>query len=170
MNRGKSVTAIAMGTNKGIYRFVHENPDVEFYPVSYTHDVCVIGKIDQFITINSAIQIDLFGQINAETIRGRPVSGVGGSQNFTTGASRSMGGKTIVALPSTAAGGKVSRIVSILDPNAGVTTPRADIHYVVTEFGVANLRGKTLSQRARELAAIAHPDFREELKKAWERR
>lgn len=170
INHGKSVTSMAMGTNGGVYRFVGQNPDVEFYPVSYTHDVCVIGKIDQFVTINSAIQVDLYGQVNTESIGGRLVSGIGGSQNFTLGASRSKGGKSIVALPSTASGGKVSRIVSRLDPYTSVTTPRADIHYVVTEFGIADLRWKTLSQRAKELTAIAHPDFREELAKCSERR
>jgi 4-hydroxybutyrate CoA-transferase len=166
LNRGKSVTSMAMGTNSGVYRFVGQNPEVEFYPVSYTHDVCVIGRIDRFITVNSAIQVDLFGQVNAESIGGRVVSGVGGSQNFTIGASRSKGGKSIVALPSTAASGKVSRIVPRLDPDACATTPRADIHYVVTEYGVADLRWKSLSQRAKELAAIAHPDFRETLRRS----
>jgi 4-hydroxybutyrate CoA-transferase len=166
IDRGKTITAMAMGTAEGIYKFVHENKNVEFYPVSYTHDPCVIGKLDDFITINSAIQVDLFGQVNAETIKGRPVSGVGGSQNFTWGASRSKGGKAIVAFPATAARGKVSRIVPIIESGTAVTTPRADTHYIVTEYGVADLRGKTLSQRAKALIDIAHPDFRKELKKS----
>jgi 4-hydroxybutyrate CoA-transferase len=170
IDRGKAVTAMAMGTNKGIYRFVHDNPQVEFFPVSYTHDPFVIGRLERFVTLNSALQVDLHGQVNADTIRGRPVSGVGGAQNFIWGAWRSKGGKSIVALPSTAAAGKVSRIVSHLQAGTGVTTPRTDIHYVVTEFGVADLMGKTLSQRAKALTAIAHPDFREELKMSFERR
>jgi 4-hydroxybutyrate CoA-transferase len=170
IDRGKAVTTMAMGTNPGIYRFVRDNPQVEFHPVSYTHDPFVIGKLERFVTINSAIQVDLHGQVNADTIKGRPVSGVGGAQNFIWGAWRSKGGKSIVALPSTAAGGKVSRIVSHLETGTGVTTPRTDIHYVITEFGVANLMGKTLSQRAKALIALAHPDFREELKTSLERR
>jgi len=170
IDRGKAVTTMAMGTNQGVYRFVHGNPQVEFYPVSYTHDPFIVGKLERFVTINSAIQVDLHGQVNADTIKGRPVSGVGGAQNFIWGAWRSKGGKSIVALPSTAAGGKISRIVPRLEAGAGVTTPRTDIHYVITEFGVADLMGKTLSQRAKALIALAHPDFRQELKASLERR
>jgi 4-hydroxybutyrate CoA-transferase len=115
------------------------------------------------VSINAALQVDLMGQVNAETIGSRQFSGIGGQVDFIRGASRSKGGKAIIAMPSTAAGGKISRICRELDCGAAVTTSRTDVHYVVTEYGVAELRGKTLRQRAAALIAIAHPDFREEL-------
>ena len=161
---GVSVSSMALGTNDGIYRFIHRNPAVAICPVSYTHDPCRIGKIDNFITLLSAVEIDLTGQVNAEMVRGRQISGVGGSQNFIQGASRSSGGKSILALTSTAGKGKFSRIVAALGSGTAVTTPRSDIHYVITEFGTADLRGRTLGQRARSLVEIAHPKFRDQLR------
>lgn len=159
VNVGKSVTAMLLGS-AALYRFAHENPDVEMYPVTHTHDINIIGQIPNFVAINSAFQIDLTGQVNAETIGGMQVSGVGGQLDFVRGAARSPGGKSIIALTSTAGKGKISRIVRRLDEAAVVSTPRADVRYVVTEYGVADLFGKGLRERARSLAAIAHPDFR----------
>jgi 4-hydroxybutyrate CoA-transferase len=118
------------------------------------------------ISVNSALQVDLMGEVNAEMISSRQFSGVGGQVDFVRGASRSKGGKSIIAMPSTAAGGKLSRICVELDRGAAVTTSRNDVHYVVTEYGVAELRGKSLRQRAQALIAVAHPDFHAALQKA----
>ena len=163
INRGKFIVTFLMGTSK-LYRFVHNNPAVELHPVDYVNDPCVIGQHENMVSINSAIQVDLAGEVNAEMIGRVQFSGVGGQVDFVRGAGRSMGGKSIIALPSTAAGGKISRIVHDLDPGACVTTSRNDVHYVITEFGIADLRGKTMEQRAEALIAIAHPDFREMLR------
>jgi len=163
INRGKFIATFLMGTSK-LYNFVHNNPDVEMHPVDYVNDVCVIGQHDNMVTINSALQVDLTGQVNAEMIGSVQYSGVGGQVDFVRGASRSRGGKAIIALPSTASQGAISRICRQLDPGAAVTTSRNDVHYVVTEFGVADLRGKTLQQRTEALSAIAHPKFRELLR------
>jgi len=163
IHRGKFVATFLMGTSK-LYRFVHNNPDVEMYPVDYVNDPCVIGRHDNMISINSALQVDLSGQVNAEMIGNVQFSGIGGQVDFVRGASRSAGGKSIIALPSTAARGKVSRICRQFDPGVAVSTSRNDVHYVVTEYGIADLRGKTLQQRAAALIAIAHPDFRDELR------
>ena len=163
INRGKFVATFLMGTSK-LYQFVHNNPDVEMYPVDYVNDPCVIGQHDNMISINSALQVDLTGQVNAEMIGNVQFSGIGGQVDFVRGASRSAGGKSIIALLSTAAKGKVSRICRQFDAGVAISTSRNDVHYVVTEFGVANLRGKTLQQRAAALIAIAHPNFRDELR------
>ena len=163
-DKGIAVSSMAMGTNDGVYRFIHRNPAVAICPVSYTHDPCRIGKIDNFITLLSAVEIDLKGQVNAEMVGGKQISGVGGSQDFVRGASRSLGGKSIVALTSTAGKGKFSRIVAALGTGTSVTTPHSDLHYVITEFGTADLRGRTLGQRARALVEITHPKFRDQLR------
>lgn len=160
LNRGKFIATFLMGTSK-LYRFVHNNPVVELHPVDYVNDPAVIGQHDKMISINSAMQVDLSGQVNAEMIGNVQYSGVGGQVDFVRGAGRSKGGKSIIALPSTAAKGTISRIVSRLDDGSAVTTSRNDVQYVVTEFGIADLRGKTLQQRAESLIAIAHPKFRE---------
>lgn len=162
IHTGKFVATFLMGTKK-LYDFVHNNPDVELYPVDYVNDPYIIGQHEKMVGINSALQVDLMGQVNAEMIGSRQFSGVGGQVDFVRGASRSLGGKSIIALPSTASRGKISRIACELDKGAGVTTSRNDIHYVVTEYGIAELRGKSLRQRAQALIAIAHPDFRESL-------
>ncbi len=148
-----------MGTRK-LYEFVDNNRDVEMYPVEYVNDPCVIGQHENMISINSALQVDLMGQVNAETIGRTQYTGVGGQVDFVRGTGRSVGGKSIIALPSTARNGTISRICRELDREAAVTTSRNDVHYVVTEYGVADLRGKTLRQRADALIAIAHPAFR----------
>jgi acyl-CoA hydrolase len=123
----------------------------------------VIARNERMVAINSAIQVDLTGQVCADSLGTRPFSGFGGQLDFIRGAGRSKGGKPIIALPSTAGNGTVSRITGVLDPGAGVVTSRGDVHYVVTEYGVAYLHGKTLRQRAEALIAIAHPKFRDEL-------
>ena len=161
-NPGKFIATFLMGTQK-LYDFVNNNPDVELRPVDYTNDPYVIGSHDNMMSINSALQVDFMGQVNAEMIGSRQFSGIGGQVDFVRGASRSFGGKSIIALPSTAASGTVSRICSELDPGAAVSTSRNDVHYIVTEWGVAELRGKSLRKRAEALIAIAHPDFREML-------
>jgi 4-hydroxybutyrate CoA-transferase len=164
LHPNKMVANFLMGTQK-LYDFVHDNPAVAMFPVDYTNDPYVVGQNDKMVSINSALQVDFTGQVCADTIGPRQFSGVGGQVDFVRGAARSKGGKSIIALPSTASGGKISRIVSVLTEGAGVTTSRNDVHYVVTEYGIANLRGKSVRQRAEALIAIAHPDFRAELRK-----
>ncbi len=162
LHRGKVVAGFVLGTQK-LFRFINENPIFEFHPVVYTNDPFVIAQNDAMIAINSAIQVDLTGQVCADSIGTRPYSGFGGQLDFIRGAARSKGGKPIIALPSTAKHDTISRIAPVLDPGAGVVTTRADVHYVVTEYGVAYLHGKTLRQRAEALISIAHPKFRDEL-------
>ncbi len=164
INAGKFVATFLMGTRK-LYDFVDNNPDVVMRPVDYTNDPCIIGQHEQMVSINSALQVDMIGQVNAEMIGRSQFSGVGGQVDFVRGASRSKGGKSIIALPSTASGGKVSRIACELDRGAAVTTSRNDVHFIVTEYGTADLRGKCIRDRARALIAIAHPDFRDSLAK-----
>lgn len=159
INPGKFIATFLMGTRK-LYDFVDNNPDVELHPVNYVNDAYVIGQHENMVSINSAIQVDLMGQVNAEMIGSRQFSGVGGQVDFIRGASRSPKGISIIALPATASSGKISRITCDLDRGAGVTTSRYDVQYVVTEYGIVNLRGKSLRERAEALINIAHPDFR----------
>lgn len=162
INPGKFMAAFLMGTRK-LYDFIDGNREVELHPVDYINDPCVIGQHDNMVSINSALQVDLMGQVNAEMIGSRQFSGIGGQVDFVRGVSRAKNGKSIIALPSTASGGKVSRIACELDREAAVSTSRNDVHYIVTEYGIANLRGKSLRARALALISIAHPDFREAL-------
>lgn len=157
----KIVTCFAVGSQE-LYDFVDDNPLVHFKEAAYTNDTAIIRRNPKVTAINSAIEIDLTGQICADTIGGRQYSGVGGQMDFIRGASLSKGGKPIFAMPSTTKNG-VSKITPFLNQGAGVTTTRAHVHYVVTEYGVANLYGKNLKQRAAALINIAHPKFREEL-------
>ena len=159
---GKIVTSFVMGTRR-LYDWVNENPAVELHPSDFTNDPLVIAKNDQMIAINSALAVDLTGQVAADTLGGRFFSGIGGQVDFTRGAARSRGGKPIIALPSTAQAGSVSRIQPLLEAGAGVVTSRGDVHFVVTEFGVADLWGKSIRERANALIQIAHPKFRAEL-------
>lgn len=159
---GKIVAAFMLGTER-LYRFVHDNPIIEMRPVDFTNDPFTISRNDNMVAINSALQIDLTGQVCADSIGTKFYSGVGGQADFIRGAAHSRGGKPIIALPSTALGGSISRIVPVLDPGAGVTTSRNDVHYVVTEYGVAQLFGRSVRQRAEALISIAHPDFRDGL-------
>jgi 4-hydroxybutyrate CoA-transferase len=159
---GQAVGGEAMGTD-ALYRFVDRNPSVAFVSAVKSHGLRYVSQIDNFVAINSAIEVDLGGQINAEWVAGRQISGIGGQVDFVEAASYSRGGRSIVALPSTAARGSVSRIVRTLAAGTPVTTPRCFVDFVVTEYGVADLRGKGIHARARALTAIAHPQFRDEL-------
>jgi 4-hydroxybutyrate CoA-transferase len=162
LNRLKIVGTTMMGTDR-LYRFVNGNPDVEAYPSSYTHNAEILGQLDNFHSINGALQIDLSGQVNAETLGGVQISGIGGQSDFVQGALLSKGGKSIIALPSTTPDGKISRIVANLEPNAAVSSLRHDIDHVVTEYGIASLKGKSLRDRAHALIEISHPAFRKRL-------
>jgi acetyl-CoA hydrolase len=164
LHRGKIVTSFVIGTRKA-FDFVDNNPFMEFHPNEYVNDPFIVARNDHMVAINSAISIDLTGQVCADSIGTRVYSGFGGQLDFVRGAARSEGGVPIIALPSTARDGEVSRITDTLLEGAGVVTTRADVHYVVTEFGIANLYGKSLRERARELIDIAHPDFRDELER-----
>ena len=159
---GRIVTSFVNGTRR-LFDFVHDNPLVTFYPCDWTNDTSVIRKNPKVVAINSAIQIDLTGQVCADSIGHRIFSGIGGQMDFIRGAALSPGGKPIIALPSTAAGGKISRLVAELNPGAGVVTTRGHVHWVVTEYGAVNLHGMTLRERGEALIGIAHPDFRAEL-------
>jgi acyl-CoA hydrolase len=161
-NRGKIVCTFMMGTQK-LYRFVDDNPMVEMRPTDFTNDTHVIRSFSRMTAINSAIEVDLTGQVCADSIGHRMYSGVGGQMDFIRGAALAPEGRAIVALPSTAGGGAASRIVSSLREGAGVVTTRAHVRTIVTEWGVAELYGQSLRERARRLIAVAHPDFREEL-------
>lgn len=162
LHPGKSITSFCMGTRQ-LYDLVDDNPAFGFYPSDYVNDPMVIGQNDHVVAINSALQVDLTGQVCADSIGHRFYSGIGGQVDFIRGAARSYGGKPIIALPSTAKGGTVSRIVPILNEGAGIVTTRADVHYVITEFGVADLYGRNVRERTLALVSIAHPDFRNEL-------
>jgi len=160
--RGKAVLSFVLGSQR-IFEFIRENPSFEFRSISYTNDPFVVAQNDRMVAINSAIQVDLTGQVCADSMGTTPYSGFGGQLDFIRGAARSKGGVPIIALPSTAVRGTVSRIVPVLEPGAGVVTSRADVHYVVTEHGIAYLHGKSLRERAEALIAVAHPRFQAEL-------
>ncbi|MGE4214260.1 MAG: acetyl-CoA hydrolase/transferase family protein [Anaerotignaceae bacterium] len=166
---GKTVATFVMGSQK-LYDFIDDNPSIEFYPVDYVNDPRVISQNDNMVSINSCIQVDLMGQVVSESIGLKQFSGVGGQVDFVRGATMSKGGRAIIAMVSTAAGGKVSRIVPFVNKGAAITTSRTDVNYVVTEYGIAKLKGKTLKERAKALIEIAHPSFRDELKEEYERR
>jgi 4-hydroxybutyrate CoA-transferase len=155
----KAICSFAMGTRR-LYDFVDDNPFVESYGSDFVNDPFIIARNDNMVAINSAIQIDLTGQVCADSMGGKPYSGIGGQVDFIRGAARSRGGRAIIALPSTAKRGELSRIVSTLRPGAGVVTSRGDVRFVVTEYGVADLYARPISQRARSLIAIAEPRFR----------
>ncbi len=163
---GRITTSFVMGTGR-LYHFVDDNPFVEFFPCDHTNDTAVIRKNDNVVAINSAIEIDLSGQVVADSIGYRIFSGIGGQMDFIRGAALSSGGKPIIALPSTASGGQVSRIAPAVKTGAGVVTTRGHVHWVVTEYGAVDLFGKTLRQRADALISIAHPDFRSELRREF---
>ncbi|HWR35251.1 MAG TPA: acetyl-CoA hydrolase/transferase C-terminal domain-containing protein [Clostridia bacterium] len=164
----KVILSFVLG-NKRLFDFLHENPLFEFQPSSYTNDPWQIARNDNMVAINSALQVDLTGQVCSDSIGQRFYSGFGGQVDFIRGAARSKGGKPIIALPSTAKGGLISRISPMLTLGSGVVTTRADVHYVVTEYGVAYLHGKTVRERAQALIEIAHPNFRAELQEHCDR-
>ncbi len=164
VGQGRIITSFINGTRR-LFDFVNDNPLVAFYPCDWTNDTAVIRKNPKMVAINSAIQIDLSGQVCADSIGHDVFSGIGGQMDFIRGAALSRGGKPISALPSRAAGGKVSRIVMQLNPGAGVVTTRGHVHWVVTEYGAVNLHGQSLRERGEALISIAHPDFRAELRR-----
>lgn len=162
IHRGKIIAGFALGSQR-LYNYMDNNPMFEFHPQDYVNDPFVIAQNTRQISINSAIEVDLTGQVCADSIGTHFYSGVGGQLDFVYGASRSPGGKPIIALPATAKDGQISRIVPMLKHGSGVVTTRNHVHYVVTEYGVADLYGKTIRQRVRALANIAAPQFRDEL-------
>lgn len=166
LNPGKMVATFLMGTRR-LYQFVHDNATVLMKPVDYTNSPCIAGQLRNLVSINSAIEVDLHGQVCADMIGPRQYSGVGGQVDFVRASSLSPGGKSIIALSSTGRHGTVSKIVRSLKPGAAVTTSRYDVDTIVTEYGVARLKGRSTSERARALIAIAHPDFRSELSAQW---
>lgn len=166
---GKIVTSFVMGTRR-LYDWVDDNPVIEMRPSDFTNDPFVIARNDRMVCVHSALAVDLTGQVAADTLHGTFFSGIGGQVDFIRGAARSRGGRPIIALPSTAEGGQTSRIQAVLEAGAGVVTSRGDVHYVVTEYGVADLWGKNVRERATALIAIAHPDFRPELLAAAKQR
>lgn len=165
----KMVSTFLMGT-RALYDFVDSNPDVELYPVNYVNHPVTIMKNDNIISINSCIEVDLMGQIASESIGIKQFSGTGGQVDYVRGASMAKNGKSIIAIPSTASNGTVSRIVPFLKEGTTVTTTRNDVDYVITEYGIAHLKGKTLRARAQALIAIAHPDHRAMLLKEYKKR
>ena len=168
LHRGKMVTTFLMGT-RALYDFVDDNPAVMACPGDYTNDPYVIAKNDNMVSVNSSVEIDLMGQAASESIGTRQYSGIGGQVDFIRGALASKNGRAVLALPSTAGKGenRVSKIVPQLKPGTPVTTSRNDIDYVVTEYGIAHLRYRSLAERAEQLINIAHPDYRDELRKAY---
>jgi 4-hydroxybutyrate CoA-transferase len=162
LHRGKIICGFVLGTKK-LYKFINNNPQIEFHPQEYVNDPFVVAQNYKMVAINSAIEVDITGQVCSDSIGAKIFSGFGGQLDFIRGAGRSEGGKPIIALPSTTKDSKISKIVSFLRPGAGVVTGRGDVHYVVTEYGVAQLFGKPIRRRAMELINIAHPAFRDEL-------
>lgn len=167
-DRGVTVSGAAVGSEK-LFKFINKNPKVGLYPYTYTHDPNIIGKFNNFITIVSAIEVDLAGQVNAETIKGVQISAVGGQGEWLRGAAVAPNGRSIIAFGSAIKGktSNVSRIVAKLGEGTITSVSRYDVDMVATEYGIAELKGKTIAQRARALIAIAHPEFREGLEKAW---
>jgi acyl-CoA hydrolase len=166
VHRGRTVTSFVSGSRR-LFDFVNDNPFIEFHPCDRTNDTAHIRRNDRVVAINSAIEIDFSGQVCADSIGFRIYSGIGGQMDFIRGGALSSGGIPVIALPSTAANGTVSRIVAALKPGAGVVTTRGHVHWVVTEYGAVNLFGKSLRERAEALISIAHPDFRQELCRAY---
>jgi acetyl-CoA hydrolase len=169
LHPGKIIASFVLGT-RPLFDFMHNNPIVEFHPSDYVNDPFIISQNYKMVAVNSAIQVDLTGQVCADSIGDMVYSGFGGQVDFVRGASRAKEGKAVIALLSTAKDGEISRISTYLDEGAGVVTSRADVHYVVSEFGIADLHGKTLRERAKALINIAHPKFREELEEGGRKR
>ena len=164
IDNGKTIVGVLMGGAR-LHEYVHQNPQVELRDTAYTHSINTISALDQFIAINSAVEVDLTGQVNAESVAGRYVGAVGGALDFIRGARLARGGLSVIALPARA--GSRSRIVTQL--SGPVTTPRSDVSLVATEFGIADLRGTSLAQRVQRMLAIAHPDDRAQLEEALAR-
>lgn len=169
LHAGQCVVTFLMGSGR-LYDFVHDNPMIYMAPVDYVNDPRMIAQNDNMVAINSCIQVDLRGQVVSSSVGLRQISGIGGQADFVRGATLSRGGRSIMAMPSTAKGGMASKIVPFIDQGAAVSTSQVDVDYVVTEFGIARLWGRTMRDRARQLIAVAHPDFRDELNAEYERR
>lgn len=169
LHKGKMVATFLMGS-KRLYDFVNNNESIEMHPVNYVNDPCIIMQNHKMVSINSCIQVDLMGQVVSDSIGLTQFSGVGGQVDYVRGSSMAKDGKSIIAMPSTASKGTISRIVPFIDEGSAVTTSRNDVHYVVTEYGVADLKGKTLKERASALIEIAHPEFRVQLQLEWDKR
>lgn len=167
LHNGKLVASFAWGTRR-LYEFMDDNPMIEFYPIDYINDPTVIMQCNKVVSINSAVQVDFTGQVCSESVGSYQLSSTGGQVDFVRGANMCPGGKAVIAFTSTAKGGTISRIVPFLDYGAVVTTSRNDVNYIVTEYGIAQLKGKTNRKRAEELIRIAHPKFHEELKNKYE--
>ena len=163
------VVAFLMGTQK-LYEFVHDNPAISMMDIEYVNNPIVIGQNDNMVSVNSALQVDLMGQVCAEAMGLKQFSGIGGQVDFIRGAAFSKGGKSILAFPSTAKKGTISKIVPFLTEGSAVTTSRTDVDYIVTEHGIAHLKGQTLKERARRLINIADPNFRDGLIAEFENR
>lgn len=168
-HRGQMIATFLMGTRR-LYDFVDNNPMVAMYPATYTNDPYIAGQNDNLVSINSCVQVDLLGQVCAEMVGQTQISAVGGQVDFVRAAGISRGGRSIIAMTSTAAGEKISKIVPTLSEGAAVTTSRNDVEYIITEYGIANLRYHTVRERARSLIQIAHPKFRDGLIEAFEKR
>lgn len=169
IHKGKVVATFIMGTRE-LYDFVDNNETIELYPVDYVNNPVLIAQNYRMVSINSCLEVDLMGQVASETIGMRQYSGIGGQIDFVRGASMGREGKSIIAMPSTAANGTISRIKPFLSPGAAVSTTRNDVNYIVTEYGIARLKGRTLQHRAEDLIRIAHPDFRPMLIEEYQRR
>lgn len=169
IDKGKLTATFLMGSKK-LYEFAHNNPDVKLAPVDWVNNPTTVMQFDRIVSINSCIEVDLMGQVSSETIGYKQFSGTGGQVDYVRGASMSKNGISIMAMPATAAGGTASRIVPLLAEGAAVTTSRNDVDYVVTEYGIAKLRGKSLRERAEALIAVAHPDFRPALEAEYNKR
>ncbi len=169
LHPGKVIATFYFGT-KDLYDYIDNNPIFETHPTNYTNHPFIVGQNERMVAINSAIEVDLTGQVCSDSIGTRIYSGFGGQVDFIRGAAQSKGGKPVIALPSSAKNDTISKVVPTLQVGAGVVTTRADVHFVVTEYGVANLHGKNLKERAKALIAIAHPNFRAELEKAAKQR
>ncbi|MDK2758728.1 MAG: acetyl-CoA hydrolase, partial [Blastomonas fulva] len=163
IDRGVSINGALIGTRR-LYDFAHRNPSVRMTRTAYTHDSTVLAQLSRLVTVNSAMEVDLTGQVNAEQSGDMYLGGTGGQLDFVRAGVRSPGGHSIIALPATARGGTISKIVAAL--SGPVTTARSEVDIIVTEFGAAQLRGQPLAERARRMVAIAHPDFREALARA----
>ena len=169
LHAGKSIVTFLVGTRR-LYDFADNNPAVELHPVDYVNDPYVIAQNERLVSVNSCVQVDLMGQVVSASVGRRQISGVGGQVDFVRGANMSRGGKSIMAMPSTAAEGRISKIVPVIGEGAAVTTSRYDADYIVTEYGAARLKGESLRNRAKKLIRIAHPDFRRMLAEEYEKR
>ena len=169
LHKGQMLATFLMGTRR-LYDFVHNNPSVAMYPSTYTNNPLIAGQNDNLVSINSCVQVDLLGQVCSEMVGTTQISAVGGQVDFVRAAAISKGGRSIIAMASTAGNGEISKIVPTLDEGAVVTTSRNDVEYIITEYGIANLRYHTVRDRARMLINIAHPKFRDWLKEAFEKR